>query len=114
MRRLLASFLMTTVCALPSLVRAQASIEGTVALAPARVEPGGDARYPGAPAIPATMDRPLAVVFLEGPFPAPTNPAPTTVQMVQKDARFIPDVLPVRTGTKIEFPNDDDFYHNVF
>jgi len=98
---------------LPVLVHAQASIEGTVALLPARVIPAGEARYPGAPPSPARTEQPLAVVFLEGEFPAATNPPPMA-RIVQKNARFIPDILPIRVGTKVEFPNEDDFYHNVF
>jgi plastocyanin len=98
---------------LPMLVHAQASIEGTVALLPARTIPAGEARYPGAPGSPARVEQPLAVVWLEGQFPAPTTP-PENARMVQKDAQFIPSILPVRVGTKVEFPNDDDFYHNVF
>jgi hypothetical protein len=27
---------------------------------------------------------------------------------------FIPSLLPVRVGTKVEFPNLDDTYHNIF
>lgn len=34
--------------------------------------------------------------------------------MVQKDERFLPHVLPVVKGTRVEFPNEDDVYHNVF
>jgi plastocyanin len=55
---------------------------------------------------------PLAVVYLEGPFPAPAT-APVA-QMIQKDLTFIPSLLPVQVGTKVEFPNLDDTYHNVF
>jgi plastocyanin len=55
---------------------------------------------------------PLAVVYLEGAFPAPAAPAVT--QMVQKDLAFEPTLLPVRAGTRVEFPNLDDTYHNIF
>lgn len=34
--------------------------------------------------------------------------------MVQKDKRFSPHVIVVRTGTDIEFPNQDPFFHDVF
>lgn len=37
-----------------------------------------------------------------------------TVTMLQKNESFIPRVLPVLAGTTVEFPNEDDFYHNVF
>ncbi|PYJ36748.1 MAG: hypothetical protein DME84_09935, partial [Verrucomicrobia bacterium] len=32
----------------------------------------------------------------------------------QKDLTFIPALLPVRVGTKVEFPSLDDTYHNIF
>ena len=49
----------------------------------------------------------------------PLNPSATTVPtpkaiMVQKDKRFSPHVIVVRTGTDIEFPNQDPFFHDVF
>jgi plastocyanin len=53
------------------------------------------------------------VVFVEGvkgTFPAPAR----RPQIVQKDERFNPHVLGVQTGSTVEFPNEDDFYHNVF
>lgn len=32
----------------------------------------------------------------------------------QRDKKFIPHVLPVRVGTRVNFPNIDDVWHNVF
>ena len=55
---------------------------------------------------------PLAVVYLDGPFPKPAS-LPTK-QIAQKDLAFVPALLPVPTGTKVEFPNLDDTYHNIF
>src|SRR4029079_4372076 len=55
---------------------------------------------------------PLAVVYLEGSFPKPNSSI--TRQIGQKDLAFLPALLPVRVGTKIEFPNFDDTYHSVF
>jgi hypothetical protein len=43
--------------------------------------------------------------------------APRTPQrytLAQKDKQFIPHVLVVPTGSSVEFPNLDPFYHNVF
>ena len=34
--------------------------------------------------------------------------------MAQRAERFEPRVLPVVRGTRVEFPNQDDVYHNVF
>ena len=55
---------------------------------------------------------PLAVVYLAGTFPT-AEPA-AVVQLAQKDLTFVPTLLPVRVGTKVEFPNLDDTYHNIF
>ena len=55
---------------------------------------------------------PLAVVYLDGAFPRPAS-LPTR-EVAQKDLTFIPALLPIRVGTKVEFPNLDDTYHNIF
>src|SRR5438105_12165114 len=55
---------------------------------------------------------PLAVVYLEGFFPKAASPS--TKQVAQKDLTFIPSLLPVQVGTRVEFPNLDDTYHSIF
>jgi plastocyanin len=55
---------------------------------------------------------PLAVVYLDGAFPHPASLA--TKEVAQKDLTFIPALLPIRVGTRVEFPNLDDTYHNIF
>ena len=56
-----------------------------------------------------------SVVFLEGaPLPANDPAATNTVAMLQKGMQFGPGLIAVRKGTRVEFPNGDDFYHNVF
>lgn len=55
---------------------------------------------------------PVGIVWLEGDFPA--EQVAETVQITQKNLTFDPALLAVRTGTTIEFPNEDDEYHNVF
>jgi plastocyanin len=55
---------------------------------------------------------PLAVVYLAGVFPRPATPR--VVQMTQQNLLFWPTLLPVQAGTKVEFPNLDDTYHNIF
>ena len=55
---------------------------------------------------------PLAVVYLDGSFSKPTSQP--TKQIAQKDLAFLPSLLPVRAGTRVEFPNLDDTYHNIF
>lgn len=37
-----------------------------------------------------------------------------TIEIKQKDKRFVPETLVVQRGTKVSFPNFDAVYHNVF
>ena len=41
-------------------------------------------------------------------------PARRTAVMDQKNRMFVPHVLPVQTGTAVEFPNSDDIRHQVY
>jgi plastocyanin len=53
------------------------------------------------------------VVYIKGPVPG--APKPVKVEkIVQKDATFVPHVLPVMIGTVVEWPNEDNIFHNVF
>ena len=58
------------------------------------------------------------VVGIEGPVgtnAAPTNVVTVTTSRVTQDgAVFTPHILPVMVGTRVEWPNNDDIYHNVF
>src|SRR5881227_3901000 len=40
--------------------------------------------------------------------------SPPTKQIAQKDLTFLPSLLPVQVGTRVEFPNLDDTYHSIF
>jgi plastocyanin len=53
-----------------------------------------------------------AVLTLQGPAGKP-DLAPKA-DMDQRDQRFAPHVLAVRTGTQIKFPNSDDIRHQVY
>lgn len=53
------------------------------------------------------------VVRLEG-VKATVRPPAQPPRMAQKDETFVPHVLAVVADTTVEFPNEDDFYHNVF
>src|SRR2546421_1186701 len=96
------------------IARAQASAEGRVELPKTTSAPVVAKRYEvvtygGV----LSTSPPLAVVYLEGSFPKPAN-LPTK-QVAQKDLVFVPALLPVQVGTKVEFPNlEKDTYHNIF
>ena len=70
------------------------------------------------------------VVYVGGEFPSATLasraeetggtdsagnvPSAPAASMAQSNERFEPHVLPIVQGTRVEFPNRDDVYHNVF
>src|SRR5438046_6004521 len=98
---------------LPVALPASATVEGRVQLPKSHSAPVQAKRYQivtkgGV----LSTQPPLAVVYLDGSFPQPVS-LPTK-QVTQKDLTFIPSLLPVRVGTKVEFPNLDDTYHNIF
>ena len=98
---------------LPIALLASAAVEGRVELPKSHSAPIQAKRYQivtkgGV----LSTQPPLAVVYLEGSFPRPAS-LPTK-EVAQKDLTFIPSLLPVRVGTKVEFPNLDDTYHNIF
>ena len=58
------------------------------------------------------------VVFIEGKVGtnvslATNLAAVTTSRVAQKSAQFSPHILPVMVGTTVEWPNNDDIFHNV-
>ena len=98
---------------LPILVFAEASVEGRVELPKSHSVPVMAKRYEIVTigGVLATQP-PLAVVYLDGSFPKPKS-SPMK-QIAQKDLAFLPSLLPVQVGTRVEFPNLDDTYHNIF
>jgi len=98
---------------LPVALPASATVEGRVELPKSHSAPVQAKRYEivtkgGV----LSTQPPLAVVYLDGVFPQP--PSLPTKEVTQKDLTFIPALLPVRVGTKVEFPSLDDTYHNIF
>ena len=98
---------------LPVALPASATVEGRVELPKSRSAPVQAKRYEivSKGGVLSTQP-PLAVVYLDGSFPQ-SGSLPTK-EVTQKDLTFIPALLPVRVGTKVEFPNLDDTYHNIF
>jgi plastocyanin len=98
---------------LPVSVFAEAAVEGRVELPKSHLAPVMAKRYEivTTGGVLATQP-PLAVVYLEGSFSKPKSPP--IKQVAQKDLAFLPPLLPVQVGTKVEFPNFDDTYHSIF
>ena len=60
-------------------------------------------------------DRANVLVFLEGMQGSREFPLPWRRPVIsQKNRTYTPRVLPVVKGTTVEFPNDDNIFHNVF
>jgi plastocyanin len=55
-----------------------------------------------------------AVVYFESPPERLEHPSDARARMDQRNERFIPHLLAITTGTVVDFPNDDNIYHNVF
>ena len=104
---------------------ARAAIRGTVTVP----RTGNDAApnlnpYPGkasSMASPARLKRGAvtdAVIYLDGPVPsratAPSSPVSIQNRLAQKGQAFVPRVMAILAGTRVEFPNEDPIYHNVF
>jgi plastocyanin len=107
---LLSMVMLPTLCQVAS---AQATIEGRVALPEGKSAPVMTKRYEVVTkgGVLAT-NPPLAIVYLEG-APAKAG-AQRTAQITQKEMNFLPALLAVAVGTKVEFPNEDGTYHNIF
>jgi len=69
----------------------------------------------GTPTARDTPDLLRSVVYLES---APRGAFETSdgghAVMDQRNETFVPHVLAISTGTTVDFPNSDKFYHNVF
>ena len=98
---------------MPVALLASAVVEGRVELPKSHTAPVQAKRYEivtkgGV----LSTQPPLAVVYLDGAFPK--SASLPMKEVAQKDLAFIPALLPVRIGTKVEFPSFDDTYHNIF
>ena len=118
--------------ALPGLASAQSAttagrIEGVVTISDRLITPRTRVRVydePGAapPRLPALEHRFAGVVIYLKPVDAgaasrgagSAQSRAAAPALRQRDERFSPHVLPIVAGTTVEFPNDDDVFHNVF
>lgn len=102
----------------PATGRIQGTVEISTALSARRpqfriyAEPGSGSTPPAPPRDQIAAEMKNVVIYLDGPAGPTSETAHAT--MAQRDERFIPHVLPVVQGTVVDFPNEDDVYHNVF
>ena len=90
------------------------TVEGVVTLDAMRPQPVSPGYKPQTVKPIQDTEPPVAVVYLEGPAAARVSRKTQTVRIRQNGYQFRPSILAVQTGTTIEFPNEDDEFHNVF
>lgn len=103
-----------TVGAPPPALEAQTgAVVGTVTLEQAQVRRRTAGRYPGQSAGTPEIQRVPVVAYVVGRV---GNAASSSIpsMMVQRDTAFAPAALTIPVGGTVEFPNDDEFFHNVF
>ena len=97
------AFLLVAVLSTSVLSAQTAEMKGTIAF---QIEGGSQKSH-----------KPKAVVWVtptDRNLAAQLAPAPKRERLVQKDKSFHPYLLVIPTGSAVEFPNRDPFFHNVF
>ncbi len=80
-----------------------ATLSGRVSLGDSRVD-----------AVNKHKDFSGVVVSAQSLADLPLSQSPAHATMQQKGKTFIPHILPVMSGTKVDFPNFDPIFHNAF
>jgi plastocyanin len=109
--------------------RATGRIEGVVEISKALTarrpqfriysDPGSGVTPAAAPRDPVAEEAKNVVVYLEGDSASlPATQAQVDSHrhgaITQRDERFVPHVLAVMQGATVDFPNQDDVFHNVY
>ena len=93
------------------------AVTGTVTLTSARRAPSATSVYGrrGVAPKPAALgsETRKVVVHLIG-VPTGQSVPPMQARIVQQGEQFAPPVTAVTTGSTVEFPNEDNYFHNVF
>jgi plastocyanin len=115
--------------AAPAGTLATGRIEGTVTISTVLAErrprfrpysdPGTGNVPPAPPADPVAAELHNVVIYMDGdstvlPAPPDVVEAHRHGAIAQRDEQFVPHVVAVMVGATVDFPNDDDVYHNVF
>ena len=92
-------------------------IEGLVRLTSRVARPVQSGVYPsrrvGASTVANQPETSNVVVFIKNPPPRENLPAQRAT-ITQKDESFEPRVVAITTGSTVDFPNFDPYFHNVF
>ncbi len=91
-------------------------VSGHVRLTTAGRVPSGASVYSRRAVGPRAKAQPevVNVVVFFADVPAPSDVKATRAAIGQKDEQFVPHLVAVTTGSTVDFPNRDPFFHNVF
>ncbi|MEO8680704.1 MAG: carboxypeptidase regulatory-like domain-containing protein [Vicinamibacterales bacterium] len=91
-------------------------VAGKVRLTVAGGAPSASSAYPTRGVSPRAKALPemLNVVVFFADVPALVDLKAMRAEIAQKDEQFVPHVVAITTGSRVEFPNRDLFFHNVF
>jgi plastocyanin len=108
----------------PAVGRIEGTVEVSASLTARRpqfrpyADPGAGSLPPAPPRDPVAAEARNVVVYLETDSAkrllVAQPEARARASMAQRDERFVPHILPVLQGATVDFPNEDDVYHNVF
>jgi plastocyanin len=106
-----------TVGARPAAAPSVGRIEGVVRLTAGSARPVASGVYPSrrvsAPAAHPAPEMSNVVVFIKN-APARDRVPQMNATIAQKGEAFVPRVVAITTGSTVEFPNFDPYFHNVF
>lgn len=97
-----------------STLRAGGVVEGVVTLDSMKPQPVSPGYKPQTVKPIQKMEPPVAIVYLEGAAASTVSRKAANVRIRQSGYQFRPSIVVVQTGTTIDFPNEDDEFHNVF
>ena len=100
-----------TTTAQTSAIRGHVILPREIAAAPRRPDVSGL----GMPSPRSATARRQSVVYLEvGPREAFEGATGSRATIDQRGETFVPHIVAVKAGTEVDFPNNDETYHNVF
>ena len=107
-----------SVVARPSAAPPAGRVEGYVRLTAAGVHAVPSGVYPSrrvvAPTSSNTSETSNVVVFIKDAPPRRETLPALRATIAQKDEEFVPRVVAITSGSTVEFPNFDPYFHNVF
>ena len=93
------------------------AVAGKVTLTPRKGSPlpaSAYGRRDVSPQAPASEPEATRVVIYVAGIKPPSSLSPMRARITQRDEQFHPGLTAVTTGSTVDFPNEDPYFHNVF